>query len=92
MCIGPFAPKPPKMLALPDLGASNRAATDEVSTPVEGRDAKTKDDLARVNLGANKKQSGPSGSKKTGTNALSIGGYLNTGNVAQGNNTTGLNV
>ena len=92
MCIGPFAPKAPKMMTLPDLSTANRAATDEVSTLPEGRDAKTKENVARVTYGANKKQSGPSGAKKTGTSALSIGGYLNTGDAAQGNNTTGLNV
>ena len=92
MCIGPFAPKPPKVMQLPDLSGANRAATDEVSAIQEGRDAKTKDDTTSIVYGSNKKQSGPAAGKRTGTGALSISQYLNTGNTTQGDSTGGLNV
>jgi len=92
MCIGPFAPKAPKMMALPDLAASNRAATDKVGQLPTARDTKTASDVASVNYGTNKKQSGPAAGNKTGTAALTIDKQLNTGNIAQGNNTGGLNV
>jgi len=92
MCIGPFAPKAPKMVSLPDLDAANRSATDQVSTPPEGRDVKTKQDIASVTYGTNKKQSGSAAASRTGTGALTIAKQMNTGNINQGNNTTGLNV
>ena len=91
MCVGPFrAPKAPKMFALPDLGAANRLAKDDVGMLPQTRDTISKDKTASVTYGTNKKQSGPAASKKRGTAALTI--PLNTGEVAQGNNTTGLNV
>tara|TARA_B100000902_G_scaffold305162_1_gene293546 strand:- start:3241 stop:3519 length:279 start_codon:yes stop_codon:yes gene_type:complete len=92
MCIGPFAPKAPKMLALPDLSASNRAATDNVGELPAARQTKSATDVASVSYGTNKKQSGPAAGKKTGTAALTIDKQLNTGNINQGSNTTGLNV
>ena len=91
MCVGPFrAPKAPKMMALPDLGAANRVTTDQVGQLPTARDTTSKDETASVTYGTNKKQSGPAAAKKRGTAALTI--PLNTGEVAQGNNTTGLNV
>jgi len=92
MCIGPFAPKAPKMLAMPDLGASNQAATDQVGQLPGARDTKTASDIASVNYGTNKKQSGPAAGNKTGTAALTIDKQFNTGNTNQGSNTGGINV
>tara|TARA_R100000152_G_scaffold8549_1_gene3433 strand:+ start:206 stop:481 length:276 start_codon:yes stop_codon:yes gene_type:complete len=91
MCFGPFAPKEPKVATLPNVDVANRAATDEVSKLPEGKETKTDKDLARVKYGANKK-SGAGAAARTGTSALTIGKDVNTGNIAQGSNTTGLNV
>ena len=91
MCVGGlFKSKTPTMMPLPDLGAANRLAKDDVGMLPQTRDTTSKDQTASITYGTNKKQSGPAASKKRGTAALTI--PLNTGEVAQGNNTTGLNV
>jgi len=92
MCFGPFAPKQPEFMAVPDMSAANRLASDQVGELPATREAKSPDDTASVIYGTNKKQSGPAAGKKTGTAALTIDKQLNTGNIAQGRNTTGLNV
>ena len=92
MCFGPFAPKAPKMMALSDLSAANRKATDEASVLQEGREQKKPDDIARVNIGSTKKQT--TAAQARGSSALTIDRHINTGELAQGpgGNTGGLNV
>jgi len=94
MCFGPFAPKQPKMMQLSDLSAANRKATDEASTLQEGREQRTADDIAKVNIGSTKKQSSPATAQRRGAGALTIDRHINTGELAQGpgGNTGGLNV